>query len=212
MVIVGAKGLAKELLTVFQWHGDATDLVFFDNVNTDTPDFLYDQFLVLKSWDALQTHFKSNSNEFVLGIGGANARQFLAEKCTALGGKLSSIVSNHALIGEFGNVIGDGVAILSHATITGDVNIGDGTLINKAAIISHDAKVGRYCEISPGAKILGRATVGDRSEIGTNAVILPDVTIGSDCKVGAGAVVTKNIPNGFVVVGVPARPLQKTPN
>jgi len=180
-----------------------------DNINADTPDVLYDQFPVLKSWEALEKHFQCNSCEFAIGVGGARTRKFLAEKVISLGGKLSSIVSNHALIGEFGNKIGLGVCILSHAVITGDVDIGEGSLINKAVIISHDAKIGNYCEISPGAKILGRTTIGDRTEIGTNAVVLPDVIIGTDCKVGAGAVVTKNVSNGLTVVGVPAKPLKK---
>jgi hypothetical protein len=47
MIIIGAKGLAKELLAVFQWNGALDDLVFFDNVNKDIPDILYGQFPVL---------------------------------------------------------------------------------------------------------------------------------------------------------------------
>jgi sugar O-acyltransferase (sialic acid O-acetyltransferase NeuD family) len=212
MVIIGAKGLAKELLAVFQWNGSSDDLVFFDNVSEDIPDTLYGRFSVLKSWEDLEMYFQKKSCDFVLGIGGAKTRKFLAEKAISIGGKLRCIVSNHALIGEFGNTIGNGVGILSHVTITGDVNIGEGSLINKAVIISHDVKIGCYCEISPGAKILGCTTVGDRTEIGTNAVILPNVVIGSDCKVGAGAVVTKNVPDGLIVIGIPAKRLKNMPS
>jgi acetyltransferase-like isoleucine patch superfamily enzyme len=41
--------------------------------------------------------------------------------------------------------------------------------------------------------------------IGANAIILPGVTIGENSVVGAGAVVTKSVPPGVVVVGCPAR-------
>ncbi|MCJ7826062.1 acyltransferase [Patescibacteria group bacterium] len=41
--------------------------------------------------------------------------------------------------------------------------------------------------------------------IGTGAIILPGITVGRESVVGAGAVVTKNIPDGQLVVGVPAR-------
>lgn len=209
MVIIGAKGLAKELLAVLHWNGAGQDVYLFDNVNPDTPDILYGTFRLIKSWEDLQNHFSLISPEFVLGVGGQKAPKFCSEKAASLGGKLCSVVSKHALIGDFGVSIANGVCILSHATITADVEIGEGTLINKAAIISHDAIVGSYCEISPGAKILGRTKVGDRTEVGTNAVILPDVVVGCDCKIGAGAVVTKNVPDGLTVVGIPARQLQK---
>lgn len=208
MLIIGAKGLAKELLAVMQWNNVTEEIYLFDNINSDTPDVLYDRFNVLKSWDAMERHFKEKSPDFVLGIGGANARKFCAEKAISLGGKLCSLISKDALIGNLGVEINIGVQILSHAIITTDVKIGEGTLINKSAIISHDATIGYYCEISPGARILGRVSIGNETEIGTNAVILPDVTVGNNCKIGAGAVVTKNVPNGLTVVGIPAKKIR----
>lgn len=205
MVIIGARGLAKELLVALQWDGEAADICLFDNVNTDTPDILYDRFKVIRSWDKLEEHFKTESPDFALGVGGQKARKFCAEKATSLGGKLRSIISKQALVGDFRVSIANGVCILAHAIITADIQIGEGTLINKAAIISHDVILGNYCEISPGAKILGKAKIGDRAEVGTNAVILPGVVVGCDCRIGAGAVVTKDVPDGHTVVGIPAK-------
>ena len=45
--------------------------------------------------------------------------------------------------------------------------------------------------------------------IGSGAVILCDVTIGENAFIGAGAVVTKDVPDGAVVVGNPARLLSR---
>jgi sugar O-acyltransferase (sialic acid O-acetyltransferase NeuD family) len=208
MIIIGANGLGKELLTVLSWNDDTDNLCFFDEDYTTIPDLLYGRFPVLKSWEALKQHFLMDSPEFALGVGSAVTRKMLSEKVVALGGKLCSIISNDALIGEFISSMGDGVCILSQAILTCDVQIGNGTLINKAVIISHEAKVGQYCAISPGAKILGGATIGDCTEIGTNAVVLPGVKIGSNCTVGAGAVVTKNVADNTTVVGVPAHPIK----
>lgn len=207
MVIIGAKGLAKELLAVLHWNGEEKDVFLFDNISPNVPDVLYGRFPVIKSWDALEKHFVLNGPQFIIGTGSIEGRVFCSRKTVAVGGELTSVVSKQALISGFGVAIGNGVAILSHAIITTEVEIGEGTLINKSAIISHDAKVGSYCVISPGAKILGRATVGDRTEIGTNAVVLPDVIVGCDCKIGAGSVVTKNVAAGLTVIGAPARPL-----
>jgi UDP-2-acetamido-3-amino-2,3-dideoxy-glucuronate N-acetyltransferase len=55
---------------------------------------------------------------------------------------------------------------------------------------------------------LERTLVKHRAAIGTGAVILPGVTIGVRAIVGAGAVVTKDVPDGAVVVGNPARLLR----
>jgi acetyltransferase-like isoleucine patch superfamily enzyme len=43
------------------------------------------------------------------------------------------------------------------------------------------------------------------ADVGTGAVLLPGVTVGRGAIVGAGAVVTRDVPDGAVVAGVPAR-------
>ena len=208
MVILGARGLAKELLAVLSWNGTTNGLCFFDDVNPDAPEHLYGLFPLFRSWEALRKHFETTCPDFALGVGTAEARQHLCRRAVEIGGKLASVVSQHAMIGCYGNAIGEGVCILSYAIIECDVTIGTGTLVSNAAIVSHDVTVGQFCEVSPGARILGRALIGNYTEIGSNAVILPRVSVGSNCKVGAGAVVTKDIPDNSVVVGIPARPLR----
>lgn len=210
MVIIGAKGFAKELLTALVWDGiDKDFLFFFDNVSSDVPDKLYGKYPVIKSWCELETHFKETNQSFMLGVGSSKLRFELANKAINVGGVLKSFISSHALIGEYGIEIGEGTCILSNAVITVDVKIGKGSLINKAAIVSHDAQVGEYCEISPGAKLLGRSKVGNYTEIGAGAIILPGITIGDNCKVGAGAVVTHNFPSNSIIAGVPAKLLRR---
>lgn len=51
----------------------------------------------------------------------------------------------------------------------------------------------------------GPITIGNNVFIGSNSTILYDVTIGNNVIIGAGSVVTKNIPDGVVVAGNPAR-------
>jgi len=60
-----------------------------------------------------------------------------------------------------------------------------------------------------GSVVTGRVRIGDYATIGSNATILPDLEVGEGAFVGAGAVVTKNVPDGAVVGGVPARPHRK---
>ena len=44
--------------------------------------------------------------------------------------------------------------------------------------------------------------------VGTNATLLPNITVGHFVFVGAGAVVTKDIKDGVIVVGVPAKKIR----
>ncbi len=210
MVIIGAKGLAKELLAVLSKNNQAEDLCFFDNISDDIPDLLYGCFPVLKSWDSRKEHFRNSSPEFALGTGGPNIRKRLAEKAQSLGGQLCSVISNQIFLGEFGNTIGDGVCILPCVNLTCDILIGEGSLINKSATISHDVKIGRYCDIAPVASLLGRSSIGDLTSIGAHAVVLPGVTVGSNCVIGAGAVVIRDVPDGRTFAGVPAKLIEKS--
>ncbi|MGJ8485835.1 DapH/DapD/GlmU-related protein [Pseudoalteromonas sp. SYSU M81236] len=53
-------------------------------------------------------------------------------------------------------------------------------------------------------------TIGDNVFIGWGSIILPGVTIGSNSIIGAGSVVTKDIPDGVVAAGNPAKIVKST--
>lgn len=127
--------------------------------------------------------------------------------------------TGHAAMMRELNEIGDDVSIGTHTIIEHHVRMGDRVRVHSNAFIPEysvleaDAWVGpgvvftnaRY-PLSPGAK---QAMVGPRilaaAKIGANATLLPGVTIGRNALVGAGAVVVRDVPDGKVVVGNPAR-------
>jgi acetyltransferase-like isoleucine patch superfamily enzyme len=104
-------------------------------------------------------------------------------------------------------VIGDHTRIGLHNTIIGPVSIG--SHVNLAQGITVTALNHNFCEPNKRIDEQGVSTqeivINDDVWIGANAVILPGVTIGSHCVVAAGAVVTKDIPDGCIVAGVPAK-------
>lgn len=209
MLVIGARGFAKELLTAILETTPETVLAFFDNVNVDAPSFLFGKFPVLKSETEVLEHWRRNGNRFALGVGNPQARRKLAQKFASLGGELTSVISANARIGVFDNEIGVGVNVLANAVIEASNFIGRGCLIHTGSLISHDTTIGKFCEISPAAQILGEAKIGDLCSLGTGCVILPKIKIGDNVVVGAGAVVTKDVPDKTTVAGVPARLLQK---
>ena len=104
-------------------------------------------------------------------------------------------------------VIGDHTRIGLHNTIIGPVSIG--SHVNLAQGITVTALNHNFSEPNKRIDEQGVSTqeivINDDVWIGANAVILPGVTIGSHCVVAAGAVVTKDIPDGCIVAGVPAK-------
>ena len=204
MLIVGAKGFAKEVLEVLHQLNQLDHLVFYDDVNEDTPAFLYEKFPVLRNKEAAAHYFKIVDSRFTIGIGNPALRKKLALEFEAVGGVFTSTISPLAQIGHYGNTIGSGSNIMTGTVLTNDVKIGEGVLINLNCTVGHDSTIGDFVEMSPGVHISGNCKIGSYSNIGTNATILPKVTIGENVIIGAGSVVTKDIPDNCLVVGIPA--------
>ena len=50
--------------------------------------------------------------------------------------------------------------------------------------------------------------LGENVWLGGGAIVCPGVTIGANSVIGAGAVVTRDVPEGVLAVGVPAKPIR----
>ena len=107
-------------------------------------------------------------------------------------------------------IIGDYTRIGQHSTLIGPVCIGSHVNLAQGIVVTalnHNFE-DRSRRIDEQGVSTRQVRIGDDVWIGANAVILPGVTIGSRCVVAAGAVVTKDVPDGSVVGGVPARVLR----
>lgn len=204
MLIVGARGFAKEVLEICHQKKELGNLVFYDDVN-ECPDLLYERFPILKNTDCAKEYFRSTDHRFTLGLGNPSLRKILADKFLNIGGHLVSTISPNADIGSYGVEIGDGSNILAGVKISNDVITGMASLIYYDSIITHDVTIGDFTEISPGVKILGRATIGSFCQLGTGTIILPDIKIGNHVITGAGTIVTKDLPDNCTAVGIPAK-------
>ena len=209
MLIIGAKGFAKEVLEIFDQNAFKDDLSFFDDISNDLPELLFERFKILRKFEDIQDYFKNVSSEFALGIGNPIDRNNMFNKLIKIGGVPYSTISPFAKIGHFGNYIGRGVNIMTGTIITNDIVIQDGVLINLNCTIGHDSHISSFAELSPGVHISGKCHIGSHSVIGTGAVLLPKIKIGKNVTIGAGSVVNKNIEDNSVAVGVPAKVIKK---
>lgn len=174
MIIVGARGFATELFDVVSEK--TTDIAFYDDVNSDIKGYIYNKFPILKSEGEVLKFFESNkSNEYTIGLGNPFLRFKVYEKFNSLGGKITSIISDCARIGNYSVCIGEGTNILPNAVFSSNTSIGKCGLVYYNVVVTHDCKIGDFVELSPNAIILGRCTIGDYTHIGANATILPDI-------------------------------------
>lgn len=98
--------------------------------------------------------------------------------------------------------------------------LGSGSKANHLSYIG-DGDVGEKVNIGAGTifanydgKNKNKVTIQDGAFIGSGSVLVAPVTIGKDSMTGAGSVVLKgrDVPDGEVVVGVPARPFNQVEN
>jgi sugar O-acyltransferase (sialic acid O-acetyltransferase NeuD family) len=208
MLIIGAKGHAKEVLDVLEKSGMNNELFFYDDVSENIDIKLFGKYPVIRSIDELnKAGFKVKI--FALGVGKPQVRESMANKFKDLGWELTSIISNKIVLGNHNVVLSAGINLMHNVFISNDVFIGEGTLINAGVFIHHDVKIGNYCEISPKVCLTGHITIGNKTFIGAGTNVIPKITIGSNCIIGAGSVVTKDIPDNSLAAGVPARIIKK---
>jgi sugar O-acyltransferase (sialic acid O-acetyltransferase NeuD family) len=204
MIIIGAKGFAKEVMEVLHKEDNTENLVFFDDVNDNISGKLFGKFPILKTLEAAKEYFETVDKKFTIGIGNSVLRKKLYDKFTAIGGVYTSVISDAAHLGSYDVSIDEGVNILPGVVVSNSVTIGKGCMLYYNVIVTHDCVIDDFVEISPAATLLGRCKIGAYTHIGANATILPDVVIGSNVTIGAGSVVTKDVPDNVLVVGVPA--------
>jgi sugar O-acyltransferase (sialic acid O-acetyltransferase NeuD family) len=204
MILVGAKGHAKEVRQLIDTGEGAKEIAFFDNRSQNPPTTLYGSPVLLSMEEARRELRKDN--RFVLALGGGQVRHDMHDAFEDIGGGAVSVVAGSASIGENAD-LEDALNIMAFAAIYNSAQIGTGALVHTHASVHHDSSVGAFAELSPGARVLGRSAIGSFTSIGSNATVLPDVSVGDNCVVGAGAVVTQDVPSGQKVVGVPAKPI-----
>jgi len=123
--------------------------------------------------------------------------------------------SGHSVMIREKTTIGDNVSVGSSVIIEGNCTIGNNVSLQSLVYIPTDVVIEDDVFIGPNAVLtndpypprggIKGPVIKKGASIGANATILPGVVVGEGALVAAGAVVTKDVPDGVLAVGAPAR-------
>lgn len=139
-----------------------------------------------------------------LGVGSAEARRAILERCWRWGVEIVTVVHANASVSKFAQ-LGRGTVVMAGAVINADARIGGGAIVNSGAVVEHDVEVGDFAHVAPNATMGGASRLGTFSHLGLGAAVLQGLRVGAHTVIGAGAVVTKDVDDYVVAFGVPAR-------
>lgn len=148
------------------------------------------------------------------GIGGVGSargeplRRRVQQHLAARGWQFVAVRHPSAVVSPFAR-IGAASQLLAASVVQPGAEIGEGAIVNTAAVIEHDVDLGAWVHVAPRALVCGSVKIGAHSHIGAGAVVRQGLRLGVDTVVGAGAVVVNDFVGGGMLVGVPARLVER---
>jgi len=101
--------------------------------------------------------------------------------------------------------LGPGTIVMPNASISSATSLAKGCLVMVGATIGHNNQIGKYCHFAAQSCLGANMRIGDGVHIGLNATTRESLTIGRNATLGMGAVLTRNMGEGEIWAGNPAR-------
>jgi sugar O-acyltransferase (sialic acid O-acetyltransferase NeuD family) len=207
LIIYCAGGFGREILDIAYRINSVSkrweDIKFLDDVldsGTNVSGISTQKFTDIKRL------YRDGDCEFVIANGEPSIRKMLADK---IQDHPLAILCDPTVIISTNAKIGNGLVVAAYSSIASDAKIGKNVAINTQSVVGHDVEIGDHSVISSMVNMGGGTTVGESSYIGMGAQIKERVKIGSNSIIGMGSIVYKDIPDGVIALGNPARVVRK---
>lgn len=208
LVIIGCGGFGREVHDVIDAINEVTPTWNLLGYLDDRPDQVNVSRVesrgsgVLGDTDWLK--MAGQDVQFIIGIGTGKIRRTMDERFTLAGFTAATLVHPAATLGHDVR-IGPGSVICAGVRVTTNITLGRHVHLNINSTVGHDCDLEDYVTINPLVAISGGVHIGKASMMGTHSAVLQNLSIGAGSTVGAGACVVKDVPDGVIVKGVPAR-------
>lgn len=204
-ILWGAAGHARVLRDMIEDQGDRLVALFDNDPAVSSP---FQDVPVHHGMAGFRTWRTANPGPFqaLAAIGGARGRDRLAieRELAEAGLAIPRIIHPTAWVARSASLAA-GVQLLAHARVSSAATLGEAVIVNSGANVDHECIIERGCHLAPGVVLAGNVRIGEFTLVGPGAVILPRVHVGRDTIIGAGSVVTRDVPDGVVAWGNPAR-------
>lgn len=207
--VYGAGGCGRGIMPLLRAQmGNEAELVFID----DHSDAKRVNGQLVYRWDRFLDE-PATSRSACLAVADGRIREQLYERCIASGVEIAGVKAGNVV--EMDDVrFGPGALISPFVTLTSNIRIGRCFHANLYSYVEHDCRIGDFVTFAPSVRCNGNVHIGDHAYVGTGAILRQGsadrpLIIGQGATIGMGAVVTRDVARGEVVVGNPARTLEK---
>lgn len=205
LILVAASGLALEVAEAARACGLAVRGCVDDNEalwGTAARGWLP----VLGGLDALDDH---PTDGVVLCAGKGSVRSILAERLEKQGfsaARYATVVHPSVAVPASCS-IGPGSVLLAGCVLTASVTVGAHVVAMPHVTLTHDDVVDDFATLCADVTLGGSVYIGREAYLGMSAGVRERVRVGRGSTLGMGSVLVRDLPDGEVWAGVPARPL-----
>ena len=205
LLIIGASGHAKVVIDIVQKEKKHTIVGLIASTN-EIGKVVMGHTVIATETDLPQIMQQHPDCSLFIAVGDNWMRHQIYERISTLlpNATFATLIHPSAQIAAE-VTIGQGTVVMAGSIINSCSNIGDFVIVNTKSSIDHDNNLGSYSSLAPNATTGGNVSIGDFTAISISATVKHGIQIGKHVVVGAGSIVLKNIEDGMVAYGTPAK-------
>ena len=213
LIILGGSGIGMIASFVAESLGNYEVVGFlndYEEIGTQIGKFK--KIRVIGKTDDIGQYLKKKNTYFFIAYVGLQNEKATFKKINELEipkDRFANLIHHTAVVPDEYCKIGSGVLFAPLSQLSPDTTISDNCILLPNAFVGHDSYLGKFAHVATNGVVGANVHIGKAVHIGSNATIREKVKIGDYSLVGSGAVVLNDVPENSIVVGNPARILER---